>query len=218
MIKIPISNTSSEDQTSLYDSSKWKYGVSIDTETTGTYTKCRVVQVAALRFRFRTFEEKDQIEFSERFRFISLIRPPHGTPFIPEAVKVTGIGYQQVRNAPMYHEIYDRLCEVIGDLDLVAHNAPFDRRMIDREHESVDLPIIDSNRWKCSLSLARKFTPGTSMKLAQIGERLGIEVTGKTHDAGVDAELAARIYAHITLDNLKKIKKGLEYKAKAFSR
>jgi DNA polymerase-3 subunit epsilon len=183
------------------DPSKWQYAISLDTETSGSCSASRVIQLAALRFRFRLLPgtKVPDVEFSERFRLVSLVRPPPGTPFNPYATRVHGITADRLRREPEYKDVHARFLEVVGELELVAHNVVFDRRMMEREHEHSGLPLLSGSRWVCSLQMAKKRYPGQTCKLGDVTRRLGIAPSGALHDAGVDAELAARLYAHMVV-------------------
>ena len=185
--------------TPVQEPMKWRYAISVDTETSGSCAASRVVQLAALRFRFRLLPgmKMPEVEFSDRFRLVSLVRPPPGTPFNPYATRVHGITPDKLRGAPDYKAVHVRFLEVAGELDLVAHNVPFDRRMVEREHECSGLQPPSVSRWICSLALARRRYPGESCKLGELARKLGLEASGALHDAGVDAELAGRLYAYL---------------------
>jgi len=175
----------------------WLYAVSVDTETTGLGSDARVVQLAALRFRWRWpgGAGEPEVEFSARYRLVSLVRPPEGIAWNPGAVAVHGIRPADVARAPAFPDVEPELLRVVGDLPLVAHNAPFDRRMVEREFavagRLADAPAAD--RWACSMRAAA--AAGLPRKLGDLAAALGLRPSGGLHDAGVDAELAALAYA-----------------------
>lgn len=175
----------------------WTYGVAVDVETTGIANHSKIVQIAALRFRYRAAD----IEFSDQYRMVELIRPPAGTYFDPGAVAVTGIGPDEAAKGRPFKEVVDRLIEVVGPVPLVAHNASFDRRFINREMEDAGKVSYVFSRWDCTLALCRGRV-GSSLKLGRIADHLGIAASGALHDAGADAELAARIYARMSLPHV----------------
>lgn len=187
--------------TDNHDPEKWRYAISLDTETSGSCAESRVIQLAAIRFRYRLLVNMSvpEVEFSERFRLVTFVRPPLGTVFNPYATRVHGITPEQLRHAPDYKAVHEQFLEVVGDLDIIAHNATFDRRMVEREHHLSGLQILPASRWVCSLALSKERHPQESCKLGEITRRLGILPSGALHDAGVDAELAARLYAHLIM-------------------
>lgn len=95
--------------------------VALDTETSGMTARAEIVEVSAIRF--------------ERFRpvavFTSLCKP-YGK-ISPDAAAVHGITDRDVRFSPRFAEILSDLEAFLGDLPLVAHNAPFDMKMLAAE-------------------------------------------------------------------------------------
>ena len=95
--------------------------VALDTETSGLTARAEIVEVSAIRF--------------ESFRPVSVFSTlcrPYGT-ISPAAEAVHGISQRDVRNAPRFAEILQELETYLGDLPLVAHNAPFDLKMLASE-------------------------------------------------------------------------------------
>ncbi len=174
----------------------WAYAAAVDTETTGLGGDARVVQLAALRFRWRWISGSVEVEMSPRYRLVTLVRPPPGTRFCPRAEAVTGIGERRVAGAPPFPEVLPALMETCGDLPIVAHNAAFDRRMLLGEQARCGAEPLP-HRWECSQAAARR-AGHARLKLGELAEALGVRATGGLHDAGVDAELAARVMAAVT--------------------
>ena len=83
-----------------------------------------------------------------------LMRPPNSTgpeDFDDFNVGLHGIGWDQVKNEPFFSEIWESLVPVIGDLPLVAHNAPFDLGFLKaaaKTHKCAwpDDPVLDTVR------------------------------------------------------------------------
>ena len=173
----------------------WKYAVALDTETTGFSRKARIVQIATLRFRWKKSDNNASIfELSENFRLITFIKPPPDTYFCPHAGKVTGITPEILTNAPAFQDIRQELLKITGNLPVVAHNAPFDQRML--ESEFMNSGKHENMNWICSMNLARR-AGYANTKLGYLAAALGIIPSGKLHDAGTDAELSARLTAHL---------------------
>lgn len=96
---------------------KIKDFVSVDTETTGLKaTGNDIVQLSAVKFK--NFEP---VEI-----FSTYIKPRKSIP--EEATNVNGITDEMVENSPRFYQIIKSFDEFIGDLPLVAHNAPFDMK------------------------------------------------------------------------------------------
>ncbi|NWP65722.1 DNA polymerase III subunit epsilon, partial [Escherichia coli] len=75
---------------------------------------------------------------------------------IPEdAIRVHGITDEKVKDAPKFAEIVDDLFEFIGDAQLIAHNANFDRNFIDFELNRAGRQITGEPRWIDTLKLAQ---------------------------------------------------------------
>ncbi|MCL2882594.1 MAG: exonuclease domain-containing protein [Coriobacteriia bacterium] len=92
----------------------------IDTETTGfSPDKDELIEVALVRMRgakiLATYD--------------TLIRPSRSLP--PEIVELTSITDAELEQAPHLDEVAAEIREFIGDRDLVAHNAAFDRGFIE---------------------------------------------------------------------------------------
>lgn len=95
--------------------------VAVDTETSSLGTAAEIVEVSAVRF--------------EGFRPVAV----YGTlckpyrPIAPSATAIHGISDRDVAYAPRFAEILPDLYDFCGTLPLVAHNAPFDLRMLASE-------------------------------------------------------------------------------------
>ena len=75
-------------------------------------------------------------------RFDELINPGH---HIDEAItRVTDIGDDDVRDADNEETVIKKFKEWIGDLPLVAHNARFDKNMVDMAYYKYDLGTLDN--------------------------------------------------------------------------
>ncbi len=101
----------------------WDLGnfVAIDTETSSIGMSAEIVEVSAVKF--------------ENFRpcavFQSLCKPYRRIS--AEATAVNGITNEMVKSAPRFAELIPSLDEFCDGFFLVAHNAPFDLRVLARE-------------------------------------------------------------------------------------
>jgi DNA polymerase-3 subunit epsilon len=96
----------------------------LDTETTGfdPRTGDRLIEVGCI-------ELVDLLPTGRTFhRFVN---PERLIP--PDAIRVHGITDEKVKDAPKFHEIVDDLMAFVGDAQMIAHNAAFDRNFIDFE-------------------------------------------------------------------------------------
>ena len=102
-----------------------------------------------------------------------------------------GLTWEDLRNAPTFAEVWNELVPALTALDfLAAHNAPFDRSVLDACCESHGLrqpeqPFI------CTVQVARVVWNIYPTKLPDVCRRLRIPLTH--HEAGSDAEACARI-------------------------
>ncbi|KAK0359469.1 hypothetical protein LTR94_031183, partial [Friedmanniomyces endolithicus] len=122
----------------------------LDTETTGFDPKTgdRLIEVGCI-------EILDLLPTGRTFhRFVN---PERTIP--PDAIRVHGITDDKVKDAPKFHEIVPDLNAFIGDAQLIAHNAAFDRNFIDFELSRCGQPITGEARWIDTLKLAQTRFP-----------------------------------------------------------
>jgi DNA polymerase-3 subunit epsilon len=106
--------------------------------------------------------------------------------------RFTGITQEMLADAPGLEQVLPPLHELLDGRVLVAHNAPFDRRVLRRAFELIGLewpnpPVL------CTAALARKLLPLQSRRgLSVLAGALGIEVD-TAHRALADAETCARV-------------------------
>jgi DNA polymerase-3 subunit epsilon len=123
-------------------------------------------------------------------RWESLIRP--SAPIRNTIRRLTGITQAMVQDAPRLEEVLPAFAERLQGRVLVAHNAPFDRRVLRQAFERVGLewpnpPVI------CTAALARSLLPlQRERRLGALADALGIEVR-VSHRALADAETCARV-------------------------
>ena len=117
-----------------------------------------------------------------------LIRPPS------RQFTFTGLhslGWEDVRDAPTFAELWPALRAWIADAAFVAaHNAPFDRSVLHACCARYRLRPPPT-RFACTVQLARAQWGIRPTKLPDVCRRLGIPL--RHHDAGADAMACARI-------------------------
>ena len=102
-----------------------------------------------------------------------------------------GITWDDVRDAPTFAELWPTLRELITGIDfLAAHNASFDRRVLNSCCEMHRLPQ-PALPFVCTMRLARAFWSVYPTKLPDVCRHLKIPL--KHHQADSDAEACARI-------------------------
>jgi DNA polymerase-3 subunit epsilon len=119
--------------------------VVFDTETTGTGAQDRVVEFGAVRF------ERGQAPQSHAF----LINPQILMPYYAE--RVHGISDAMVARAPKIREVWPQIEAVFSGAFVLAHNLPFDRRMLEQEAERLGRTFAVEGR--CTLKLAKRMHP-----------------------------------------------------------
>ena len=152
----------------------------IDLEATGGKpSEERIIEVAIF-----LYDGKDIVD-----QFISLINPE--CPIPPFVQKLTGIKQRDVQGAPRFHEVAKRIVQMTEGAIFVAHNAPFDYRVLREEFArlgySYDRPVLDT------IPLAQKFIPDLpAYGLATLCEELGI-TNAKRHRADGDARATVKL-------------------------
>jgi DNA polymerase-3 subunit epsilon len=106
--------------------------------------------------------------------------------------RLTGITQEMLDGAPGLEEVVEALIPQLHGRVLVAHNAPFDRRVLRQAFDRIgaewpDPPVL------CTAALARVLLPlQRERRLGALADSLGIEVEA-AHRALPDAETCARI-------------------------
>jgi len=124
--------------------------------------------------------------------FYSLIKPPSGfDTFEPINIGIHGITPNEVKGAPTFDEVWPEMADFIGDLPLVAHNAPFDMGVL---RDSLDVYGITANplNYFCTMVISRQVLDLLSYRLPFVAEELDLEDFSH-HDALEDATTAAKI-------------------------
>lgn len=118
---------------------------------------------------------------------------------VPEKVtEITGLTAEFLADKPLFSEIADDFLTFVGDANVVAHNAPFDRGFINMELERLGRPVIENDRWVDTVAIARKKYPGAHASLDALCKRFGISLeTRDKHGAIIDALLLADVYLEL---------------------
>jgi DNA polymerase-3 subunit epsilon len=155
--------------------------VAVDTETNGLGgDACEITEVGAVLVGGGELHD----------RWSSLIRP--SAPLRRGIQRFTGITQAMVDEAPWPEAVLPELATLLEGRVMVAHNAPFDRRVLRQAFERVGLdwprpPVI------CTAALARVLLPlQRERRLTALADALGIEVR-QAHRALADAETCARV-------------------------
>lgn len=157
--------------------------VVLDFETSGMspYYGDRAIEIGAVKIAHGQIIDTYQ----------SLMNPGRRVdPFIEE---FTGISNAMLREAPPCHQVMRDFAGFIGDFDLVAHNANFDRRFLDAEFERVSRRY--SGTFACSMLAARRVYPDApNHKLGTLVDYKNIPNDGTFHRALADAEMTGHLW------------------------
>ncbi len=118
----------------------------------------------------------------------SLIRPPRRRIVF---TYVHGITWEDVRESPTFAAFWPEMAAFLsGVTHLVAHNAPFDRRVLEAccQANGIVPPALP---FVCTLRESRRLLSLPSNKLDDVCRHFGI--TLDHHHAGSDAVAAARV-------------------------
>lgn len=132
---------------SLTSISGSKEVIFLDTETTGIYKHDRIIEVAFVYRNYKTMMER---------RWYSLINP-QGKKSSKGAFKVHKIPNESLSMQQGFADLIDEITEFIGDsVPLIAHNASFDRMMLNQELIKLRRPLLHKDRFICTYRLAVK--------------------------------------------------------------
>jgi len=112
----------------------------------------------------------------------------------------TGITNDMLKNARPCKEVMSQFAEFIGNYNLVAHNASFDKRFLDAELKRASKQY--TGKFACSMLLSRRlYQDATDHKLATLVRYAKIPSDGSFHRALYDSEMTAKLWlamlAHI---------------------
>ena len=118
-----------------------------------------------------------------------------------EASKIHGLTYSNLKDKPLFEEIFEEFSDYISDSPIIIHNAPFDIGFLKKEHSMIsDDNEFLNNEIIDSLKLARKISPGKKNTLDALCERYAIDNSDRTlHGALLDAKLLAFVYLKMTI-------------------
>lgn len=160
--------------------------VALDTETSSIGVRAEIIEISAVRFEnFRPVAIFET--FCKPYRPISL-----------EATAVNGITPHHVKNAPRFAEIIPALDEFTDRLPIVAHNAPFDLRMLAQEgFPTAGRQVLDTLPLARALLRDKNGEKLPSYKLSEACKHCAILFSG-AHRAGADALAAGLLFLELT--------------------
>jgi len=123
-----------------------------------------------------------------------LVKPPKGHGFfLPEWTEgCHGLSWFDVQDAPEFSAIAAKLLERLTKADIVvAHNAPFDMRVLKQTLDHFNLPCPEFH-CLCTCNLAKRVWPDLpNHRLNTVAAHIGHEF--QHHHAQADAEAAGRV-------------------------
>lgn len=165
--------------------------IAFDTETTGLewMGEDRIIELGAVELinhvaTGRTFHER--------------INPRRKVS--AKTIEITGITDEMLVDKPFFEDpsIVDALIEFIGDSQIVAHNAAFDRGFLNAELTRCGKDIYPDERWVDTLDIAKKRYPGAPASLDALCKRFDIGLESRTlHGALLDSQLLAEVYLEL---------------------
>ncbi|RRA96432.1 exonuclease domain-containing protein [Paenimyroides viscosum] len=153
----------------------------IDIETTGgQFNKEGITEIAIYKF--------DGVEIVDQF--ISLVNPE--IPIQPFVVKLTGINNAMLRQAPKFFEVAKRIIEITEGCIIVAHNAPFDYRILKLEFDRLGYKFQKSTL--CTVEMSKNLLPDAqAYSLGKLVRSLGIPIADR-HRASGDAMATLKLF------------------------
>lgn len=140
--------------------------------------------------------------------FQTYIDPERDVP--DNVVETTGLTREFLTGKPRFSEKSREFLDFIGDSQLVAHNAEFDRNFINAELERAGYNPIDNIRFIDTLEIARSKFPGASNSLDALCRRFNISLSGRVqHGALIDAQLLANVYLELKGGRARRLELGM---------
>ncbi|NQZ22934.1 MAG: 3'-5' exonuclease [Colwellia sp.] len=164
--------------------------VVLDFETTGLSPNNgdRAIEIGAVRIENGQVTDKFQSLMTPGFRINNFIE------------RYTGISNQMLAKAEPCEEVMQRFADFIGDDNLLAHNASFDKKFLDAELNSISRTY--SGQFICSLLVSRRINiAAPNHKLGTLISYKNIPADGAFHRALYDAEMTAKLWLTM-LDDL----------------
>lgn len=161
----------------------------LDFETTGLSPDMgdRAIEIGAVRL-----EKGEVVE-----RFQALMNPGQRVSSFIE--NYTGITNKMLSKAAPCDEVMDEFAHFMGNSNLVAHNASFDKRFLDAELRRISRPY--SGTFACSLLVARRlYQHAPSHKLGSLIAYKKIPSQGGFHRALFDSEMTSKLWMAMLQD------------------
>lgn len=167
----------------MFDNKNKNRYAALDFETL-EHWRCSVCSVSCVIF------ENDKIVDE----FYSLVCPPTKLEEY-HCVKVHGIHYEDVKNAPTFPEVWEKIDKMIADSPIVAHNASFEKSCINACNE--EFGTNSKYEYIDTLKLSRKYLYNMpNHQLDTVCRRLKVKLKHH-HNALDDARACGEVYAKL---------------------
>lgn len=108
------------------------------------------------------------------------------------AQRIHGLSRAKLTGQLLFADLADEMLDFIGDAQVWAHNAKFDRDFVNGELRSSGRAVIPTGQWKCTIEVFRQHIRPASFKLDQVVSHLQLPVPDrKLHGALLDAAILA---------------------------
>ncbi len=157
--------------------------VVLDFETSGMSPDYgdRAIEIGAVRVSGGVITDEFQSLMNPGFRVNGFIQD------------FTGIDNDMLADAPSCEKVMADFHQFLGDDNLVAHNASFDKRFLDAEFSRIHRSYM--GRFACSMLLARRiYQDAPNHKLGTLVDYRNIKHEGVFHRALADAQMTAKLW------------------------
>jgi DNA polymerase-3 subunit epsilon len=131
--------------------------------------------------------------------YYSLIQPP-GNRYNWYTIQVHGISPQDTKDAPIFSEVYPEIKKRLQNKIVVAHNAAFDRSVLQKTMFANNLDYSElniSDNWHCTMQMCRASSKYPSGRLNECCSVEDIELNH--HEALSDARACAELFLRINI-------------------
>lgn len=163
--------------------------ICFDTETTGFHARGddRITEIGCI-------ELIDMLPTGREYH--ALVDPDRDVP--EKVTELTGHTRESLRGKGFFKEHAQAFLDFIGDSQLIAHNADFDRSFINAELDRAGFAEIPTSRFTDTLQIAREKFPGSPASLDALCKRFGVSLASRDkHGAIIDSILLAEVYLQL---------------------
>lgn len=123
---------------------------------------------------------------------------PETQKMSPDAVRISGITDDFLKDKPTFSEIADEFLNFVGDGVLVIHNASFDISFLNNELGYLNKPLFKIEDAVDTLYLAHRKFPGSAANLDSLCRRFEIDASSREkHGALIDSILLSKVYIEL---------------------